>query len=44
MEWRSVAGQRGYLLPDANLDLQSTNADKNDLWLINSGYTCQIPQ
>ncbi len=41
--WQSASGQRGYLLQDANLDLQGSNPDKNDLWLINRGRSSQVP-
>jgi hypothetical protein len=42
--WMTQAGLSGYLQSDVNLDGQSDNPDKNDLWLYNIGASSQIPE
>jgi len=41
--WENQAGNAGYLSGDLNLDSQTDNNDKNDLWLPNDGESCQVP-
>jgi hypothetical protein len=41
--WSSETGNAGYLSSDLNLDGQSDNKDKNDIWVSNDGIFIQIP-
>jgi hypothetical protein len=41
--WDVQAGKHGYLESDYNLDAQSDNKDKNDIWIPNIGSGSQIP-
>lgn len=43
IQWKTNAGNAGYLQNDHNMDLQSNNNDKNDYWLINVGKDAMIP-
>ncbi len=42
--WLHVAGKKGYLLGDFNMDTQVNNSDKNDVWLTNYNRTSQVPE
>jgi hypothetical protein len=42
--WIPEAGLPGYKKSDANLDGQSDNKDKNDIWFFNLGSDCQVPE
>lgn len=42
--WIIEAGGFDYLPSDLNLDSQSNNIDKNDLWWMNRGVDCQVPE
>jgi len=42
-EWKEEAGTSGYLKSDYNLDTQSNNSDKNDIWFNNYSKSSQIP-
>jgi hypothetical protein len=42
--WETSAGMQGYLSSDLNLDGQSDNRDKDDLWLPNVGKGSFVPQ
>jgi hypothetical protein len=42
--WFNYAGKSGYLLNDFNLDGQSNNPDKDDLWLPNIGVVSAVPE
>lgn len=41
--WESSAGTKGYLGTDYNLDSQSNNEDKDDIWAPNVGAGSQVP-
>jgi len=41
--WQNEAGTSGYLQSDVNLDSQSNNIDKNDIWYHNKDEECQVP-
>jgi len=41
--WNTDAGSSGYLGSDLNLDTQSNNPDKNDVWEPNDGMGTQVP-
>ena len=41
--WYSEVGASGYLPSDANLDGQSDNRDKNDIWVENNGTGSTVP-
>ncbi len=41
--WTIQAGAGGYIESDYNLDSQSNNQDKNDIWLPNEGKASQVP-
>ena len=41
--WDNQAGNEGYLESDYNLDAQSDNKDKDDIWSPNDGKGCQVP-
>jgi len=41
--WSLEAGRNGYLNSDFNLDSQTNNNDKNDIWNNNTGNSSQIP-
>jgi PKD repeat protein len=41
--WETEAGTSGYLESDYNLDMQSDNIDKDEIWLPNSGKGTQVP-
>lgn len=41
--WETTAGGYGYLSSDLNLDGQSDNEDKDDLWLPNLGKGTMVP-
>lgn len=43
-QWGSSAGERGYLSEDVNMDIQTSNTDKNDFILINFESTSFIPE
>ena len=42
-EWDQIAGSSGYYSSDFSFDSQIDNNDKNELWVINFGFTCQVP-
>jgi hypothetical protein len=42
-QWNSKAGKSGYLNSDNDLNGQSDNVDKNDLWDINFGAETKVP-
>ena len=42
--WKDEAGKTGNLSSDANMDLQSDNKDKNNIWYKNNGQSCQVPE
>lgn len=42
--WEIDAGLSGYLDSDLNLDTQSNNKDKNDIWLPNLGKWSMVPE
>jgi hypothetical protein len=41
--WETEAGTTGYLDSDYNLDQQSDNKDKDDIWTPNQGKGTQVP-
>jgi hypothetical protein len=41
--WEIEAGDQGYLKSDYNLDSQSNNLDKDDIWVPNLGSGSQVP-
>ena len=41
--WEIEAGTKGYLPSDFNLDSESNNQDKDDIWLPNIGQGSQVP-
>ncbi len=41
--WNQEVGQAGYLSSDADLNGQSDNKDKNDIWLGNTGISTTVP-
>lgn len=41
--WEVTAGTQGYLGTDYNLDAQSNNKDKDDIWAPNVGAGTQVP-
>jgi PKD repeat protein len=41
--WETEAGETGYLESDYNLDMQSDNNDKDDIWTPNKGKGTQVP-
>ncbi len=41
--WNIQSGKKGYLESDYNLDTQSNNKDKNNIWIPNLGSGSQIP-
>jgi PKD repeat protein len=41
--WETTAGSRGYLGSDYNLDSQSNNLDKDNIWVPNLGSGSQVP-
>lgn len=41
--WMTQAGLSGYLSGDFNLDTQSDNKDKNEIWINNSEINGQVP-
>jgi len=41
--WEAEAGTKGYLPSDFNLDSESNNKDKDDIWVPNLGMGTQIP-
>ena len=43
-DWEPAAGTKGYSTYDYNLDGETDNPDKDDMWITNSGLTNQIPQ
>lgn len=44
IQWISMAGKKGYLNADFNVNVQVNNLDKNDYWLPNRALSSQIPQ
>jgi hypothetical protein len=42
--WMQEVGHTGYLQSDVNLDTQSDNQDKNDIWFFNYGKEENLPQ
>ena len=42
-QWNSNAGKSGYLNSDNDLDGQSDNVDKNDLWDVNLNAASKVP-
>lgn len=43
--WETSCGTKGYLPGDFNFDGEVNNKDKNDLWILNSGYlSSQVPE
>jgi hypothetical protein len=40
----SEVGTSGYLSSDVNMDGQSNNQDKNDMWVPNNGKSSKVPQ
>ncbi len=43
VSWLNEVGLSGYLPSDLDLDGQSNNIDKNDVWLPNEGTSSQVP-
>lgn len=43
-QWTSMAGKKGYLSADFNMNVQVNNLDKNGYWLPNRALISQIPQ
>jgi len=43
-EWEGNAGQMQYHLADYNCDSQIDNIDKDDYWLMNTGFVGQVPE
>jgi len=41
--WSNGAGTTSYILSDFNLDSQTNNNDKNDIWIDNEGVSSEIP-
>ena len=41
--WETEAGTKGYLPSDYNLDSESNNKDKDDIWIPNLGMGTQVP-
>jgi len=41
--WEDEAGQSGYPDSDYNLDMQSDNIDKDEIWMPNIGKSTQVP-
>jgi len=41
--WETEAGTKGYLPSDYNLDVESNNLDKDDIWVPNHGKGTQVP-
>jgi len=41
--WSPEAGRSGYLNSDFNLNSQTDNTDKNEIWINNTGNFSQIP-
>ena len=41
--WNYSAGAKGYYPSDFNLNIEVNNPDKNDLWYINLGSQCHVP-
>jgi len=41
--WENETGQSGYIDSDYNLDMQSDNLDKNEIWMPNTGKSAQVP-
>jgi hypothetical protein len=41
--WGSQVGKAGYLSGDFNMNAQVNNQDKNDKWLMNTGFNSQVP-
>jgi hypothetical protein len=44
VNWNNEAGESGYQSSDVNLDGQSDNRDKNEMWLPNRGKGSYVPQ
>jgi len=42
--WSLEAGSTGYLNSDFNLDSQTDNRDKSDIWILNVGEESQVPE
>jgi hypothetical protein len=42
--WENEAGRKDYLSSDFNLDTQTNNQDKNNIWHENTSMNSQIPQ
>ena len=42
--WRQQTGTKGYLEGDFDMDTQSDNMDKNDLWFPNNNKWSFIPE
>jgi len=42
--WEVTAGTKGYLGTDYNLDSQSNNKDKDNVWVPNIGKGTQVPK
>jgi len=42
--WEDHAGGKGYLDSDYNMDIQSDNQDKDDIWTPNQGEATQVPE
>ncbi|MCD4695185.1 MAG: hypothetical protein K8S16_03005 [Bacteroidales bacterium] len=42
--WYGNTGESGYYPSDLNLDIQTDNKDKNDIWLPNVGFSSVIPE
>jgi len=42
--WKNQAGSKGYIDADYNLDSQSNNKDKNDIWYWNYDSETQVPE
>jgi hypothetical protein len=41
--WSVQAGKKGYREGDMDMNGQVNNKDKNEYWLLNYGYGCQVP-
>ena len=42
-DWETQVGTHGYKSTDFDVNSEVDNKDKNDIWLINTGMDCQVP-
>lgn len=43
-QWKTFAGEKGYLNTDFNMNAQANNPDKNNYWLPNVPLSSQVPE